>query len=163
TLAHVVDCLFWYASNLARRSATHAGSPDVAETTPLDELVDSLRSGAALLALAVDATDADGRGFHPFGMADASGFAAMGVDEMLVHGYDLAAGLGLGASYSPPTGAVERTLRRLFPWAPTVTDPWDTLLWANGRRPLGEESPDDRWLWHCAPLAEWDGTVRRVP
>jgi hypothetical protein len=92
-------------------------------------------------------------------MADASGFAAMGCDEILVHGYDLATGLDL--AYDPPAAAAEATLRRLFPWAPTDTDPWATLLWANGRAALGEQPPEKRWLWQCAPLAEWNGEIRR--
>jgi hypothetical protein len=161
TLAHAVDCVYWYASNLVRRSTVDAGSPDVDDATALPQLVDSLRSGGALLALAVDTADGDARGFHPYGMADASGFAAMGCDEVLVHGHDIARGLGV-TRYEPPVDTVERTLRRLFPWAPEDADPWTALLWANGRVALGDRPPERKWLWHCAPLDEWDGEIRRL-
>lgn len=150
TLAHVVDCLFWYASNLARRSTSVAASPDVTAATPVDELIDSTRSGGELLAVVVDVADEAARGWHSFGIADRSGFAAMGCDEVLVHGFDITAGLGLG--YRPPFDVAERTLRRLFPSAPTDTDPWATLLWANGRQALGDRPPPRRWRWRCDPL-----------
>jgi uncharacterized protein (TIGR03083 family) len=152
TLAHVVDCLFWYASNLVRRSTSVAASPDVVDATPVDELLDSMRSGAALLALAVDSADDDARGWHSYGISDRSGFAAMGCDEVLVHGWDITSGLGL--ALDPPSDVAERTLRRLFPSAPTDTDPWETLLWANGRRNLGDLAPKKRWRWQCEPLAK---------
>ena len=50
------------------------------------------------------------------GMADASGFAALACDEMLVHTADIAAVLGVG--FDPPRGVCARVLARLFPWAP---------------------------------------------
>ena len=161
TAAHIVDCLFWYAANLARRSTTDAATPDISEELPAAQLVASIPSAAALLALAVDAADDDARGWHPFGIADRSGFAAMGCDEILVHGYDIATGLGV-EDYAPPPDVAERTLRRLFPWADVDGDPWLALLRANGRS-VGDQPRDPNWLWHCAPLAEWDGQPRRMP
>jgi hypothetical protein len=67
-----------------------------------------------------------------------------------MHGNDIATGLGL--AYTPPAGVAERTLRRLFPSSPVDTDPWATLLWANGRQPLGDRVATKRWRWHPAPL-----------
>ena len=161
TLAHVSDAVGWYAANLARRSTRSAGFPDAPTSLPLTDLVDLLRSAAALLAVVVRSADPADRAWHSFGIADRSGFAAMGCDEILVHGYDLAQGLGF--DFSPPPQAVERTVRRIFPWAPgpEQADPWDALLWANGRIPLGDRPPETQWLWHCAPLEEWNGEVRR--
>jgi hypothetical protein len=55
-----------------------------------------------------------------------------------------------------------RVVRRLFPWAPTDVDPWQALRWACGRTALPDRprlGPD--WWVHCAPLAEWDGTIKR--
>ncbi|MGH2728617.1 MAG: hypothetical protein ACRDKS_16725, partial [Actinomycetota bacterium] len=52
-----------------------------------------------------------------------------------------------------------RVLARLFPWAPRDAEPWAALLWANGRAPLGDRPRQSgEWVWHCKPLAEWDGT-----
>ena len=59
-----------------------------------------------------------------------------------------------------------RVLARIFPWAPSEGDAWATLQWAAGRAPLpNRERLGTDWLWHCAPLAEWDGTrtVRQAP
>jgi acyl dehydratase len=88
------------------------------------------------------------------GQADASGFAAMACDELLVHTDDAARGLGV--PITPPHGLVRATLARLFPWAPDA-DPWPALLWCNGRVALPALPRQDRWAWHCAPLEEWDG------
>jgi hypothetical protein len=160
TLAHMVDCLFWYAASLARRSTV---AIEVPEANPAGEpavLVDSLRSGGALLAIVVAAAGADDRGWHLFGVADRSGWAAMGADEVLVHGADVAAGLGV--RFDPPSAVADHVVRRLFPWAPTDGDPWQRLLWANGRAPLGELPTSRRWRFHCAPLEEWDGSVPNI-
>ncbi|HUR50026.1 MAG TPA: hypothetical protein VMY88_10950 [Acidimicrobiales bacterium] len=161
TLAHMCDAVGWYAANLARRSTTSSGYPDAPTSWPVADLVDVLRSAAAVLAAVVRDAALSDRGHHSWGVADRSGFAAMGCDEILVHGYDLAQGLGF--EFSPPAQSVERTLRRLFPWAPGAdeADPWDALLWANGRIPLGDRPPETKWLWHCAPLNDWNGEIRR--
>jgi hypothetical protein len=76
---------------------------------------------ATVLARVVDAIPPGARGWHPMGQADASGFAAMACDELLVHSDDAARGLGV--PFAPPDGLVRATLTRLFPWAPDA-DPW---------------------------------------
>jgi len=161
TLAHIADCGTWYAANLARQSTRVVETAETSATASALVLVDTVRSSGALLAAAVIAAEPGHRGCHPFGMADRSGFAAMGCDEVIVHGADLAAGLGV--DFDPPRDVCERVLRRLFPWAPTDAEPWAALLWANGRAPLGDRPPERMWLLQCAPLEEWAGTVRRIP
>src|ERR1022692_5344159 len=160
TIAHVVSCCSWYAALLARRAG---GDVEVAEMdgqAPPPILLDAAASSAAVLAAAVRAAAPSDRAWHSFGIGDRSGFAAMGCDEILVHGGDIAAGLGL--DYAPPPDLCLRVLRRLFPWAPAAqaqASPWQALLWANGRTRLGTTPPQQKWRWHCAPLNEWDGTV----
>jgi hypothetical protein len=83
----------------------------------------------------------------------------MACDEILVHGSDIANTLHL--AYTPPPALCELVLRRLFPWAPKDVDPWQGLLWANGRRPLDDLAIDPDWVWHCAPLSDWDGSTPR--
>lgn len=160
TLAHVVRCVTNYAALLARRATGPVATPLMDTDAPVDELLDSLRSAGSVAAAVVLAAHPDDRAWHPAGSADASGVAAMACDEMLVHGGDIAGTLGV--SYEPPSRVCQRVLHRLFPWAPATTEPWPALLWANGRRSFHDRPPERDWLWHCAPLDEWDGQVHRI-
>jgi hypothetical protein len=84
----------------------------------------------------------------------------MGMDELLVHTADIAT--GLGAAFTPDEEPVRLVLDRLFPWWPRGEEPWPALLWANGRLDLpGRPSLGAAWVWHCAPVEEWDGTLPR--
>jgi uncharacterized protein (TIGR03083 family) len=160
-VAHMSGGLLWYSNDLS------AGMPELDtmdahikdDAAPAD-LVRSLLSFANVLACVIDGSGPDARGYHPAGIADASGFAAMATDEMLVHTDD--AGRGLGRDFRPPADLAEAALRRLFPWAPPDVDPWDGLKWANGRVELAGNGRLSQWRWHCAPLSEWDGTVPGV-
>jgi uncharacterized protein (TIGR03083 family) len=155
-VTHLAEGTLWYATDLAA-GPRELSTMDlrVRPTTPPPDLVATIGAFATVLARVIDATPPDTRGWHPFGLADASGFAAMGCDELLVHTDDAARGLDL--PFTPPVGLVEATLRRLFPWAPADTEPWPTLLWANGRIDLPGQERQVDWRWHCAPLEEWDG------
>ena len=159
TLAHVAGCCTWYAALLARRASgeVEVPEPDMAVGPPL--LLDITRSAAAVLAAVVEAADPADLAWHPWGIANRSGFAAMGADEILVHGSDIAAGFGL--AYDPPQDLCEAILRRIFPWAPGNGNPWIALQWANGRVNLGSRRADPDWRWHNAPLETWDGTIPR--
>ncbi|WP_336214071.1 maleylpyruvate isomerase N-terminal domain-containing protein [Nonomuraea sp. LPB2021202275-12-8] len=155
-VAHISDVLMWFSADFA------AGDLELStmelrvrpESTPVD-LVATMSTVATVLARVVDGAPAGARGWHPMGLADASGFAAMACDEMLVHTAD--ASRGVGRDFVPSEQLSDATLRRLFPWAPTDTDPWTALLWANGRADLPGQERQVGWSWHCAPLAEWDG------
>lgn len=123
-----------------------------------DDLRWALHSAALSLARTADGAPAGARGFHVDGMADAEGFLSMGLTELLVHGADAAAGLGTG--FAPDLAVCGSVVARLFPWAPTGADGWTTLLWATGRATLpGVPDVDENWMWHPAPLAEWDGSI----
>jgi uncharacterized protein (TIGR03083 family) len=159
TVMHIAQCAFWYSVDLS------AGLPELptveiqvkTEASPADA-VRTLTAAGRLLAAAVDAAAPEARGWHPAGLADPSGFAAMGCDELLVHTGDIATALGV--PFEPPTELAEATLRRLFPWAAPDVAPWPELLWANDRMDLpGRPRPGSGWVWHCAPLSEWDGQV----
>jgi uncharacterized protein (TIGR03083 family) len=154
-VTHMAEGTLWYASDLAageqRLEAMELRVP--ADLTHTD-LIRAIGAFATVLARVVDGTAPGARGWHPMGQADASGFAAMACDELLVHTDDAARGLGL--PFAPPGGLVEATLARLFPWAPGG-DPWAALLWCNGRIGLPGRPRLARWRWHCAPLEEWDG------
>lgn len=156
-VAHIADTFLWYATDLAagERELSTMDLRVRPETAPAD-LARTIDTFATVFTRVVDGTPPGARGWHPWGLADASGFAAMACDEMLVHTGDAARGLGL--PFTPSAALSRATLRRLFPWAPTDTDPWRTLLWANGRADLPGRERQATWRWHCAPLAEWDGT-----
>lgn len=151
TVAHAADCLLWYTTELAS-GPVELGTVvlDVQPDSPPAELVRTLRSFASVLAAVVDATPADGRGWHPWGVTDAAGFAGMGCDEMLVHTHDAAR--GLGCEFELPPDLARKVLTRMFPEAPADRDPARTLLWANGRAPLDDLPKLTGWRWHCAPL-----------
>jgi hypothetical protein len=161
TLDHVVSALTSYASHLANRAP--ARLPRLRKhdpEAPLEDVLSLVPTAAAVLAAVARSSAPAVRAFHPAGMADPEGFLAMGCDEMLVHTGDIAAGLRV--TFTPAPELCARVVARLFPWAPADTEPWATLLWANGRALLGDRPRlDPDWHWHCAPLSEWDGTVKR--
>jgi hypothetical protein len=79
----------------------------------------------------------------------------MGCVETLLHGEDIAQGLGL--SIDPPREVCARVLARLFPEAAhdlTNLDPWAALLWSTGRIELPGHPRLEQWRWHGSPLAE---------
>ena len=161
-LAHATAGVLWYSVDIwapVDDAAFEIGSRGDA---PPAVILTSLRGAARTCAAAIDAAPPGTRGYHPAGSPDPSGFAAMACDELLVHGDDAARGLGTRLDLDAALAG--RVLARLFPWHPAGTDPWQTLLWANGRLDLpGAVSQRGRWRWHCAPLDEWDGRPPPAP
>jgi len=155
-VAHIGETLLWYATDLA-------GGPDELSTMDLRvrpteepaQLIATLEVFGSVLAHVVDGVTPGQRGFHPDGLADATGFAAMACDELLVHTRDAA--LGLGLDYEPSEVLSRAVVRRLFPWAPGDVDPWEALLWANGRIELPGHPRLVGWHRHAAPLTEGPG------
>jgi len=155
-VAHIPEVLLWYATDLSA-GTTELSTMDlkIRPTDDPEQLVRTITAFSTVLGLVVDGTQPGDRGWHPDGLADAAGFAAMGCDEILVHTYDAARGLGL--EFEPPEVLSQGVLRRLFPWAPRDTDTWETLLWGNGRLELDGRPRQVHWHRHPAPLSEWDG------
>jgi hypothetical protein len=157
-VAHAAEACLWYAIDLTAagkdfQSVEHRVRTD---TDPVD-VVDTLAAYAQVLAAVIETSPNTARGFHPFGTADPSGFAAMACDEMLIHTDDAARGLGV--AFLPDPDLAAGVLRRLFPWVTTITEPWAQLRWANGRTDFADQRRLSAWAWHCAPLDEWDGTM----
>ncbi len=130
TAGHVGECLVSYAAQLVARPA--AGWVRFETTTEADaspaEVLEVALAGGRILAATVRATPADAQAYHPYGTADPEGFAGMGCIEALVHGHDIARGLGL-APLDPPRA-----------------------VWATGRGEVPGQSPVTSWRWRCAPL-----------
>ncbi|MEO3745249.1 maleylpyruvate isomerase N-terminal domain-containing protein [Plantactinospora sp. B5E13] len=119
------------------------------------EMLEFVRAGGGLLAAAVRTTPAQVRAYHPSGMADPGGFAAMGCVEVLTHGQDIADGLGV--RLDPPRDICARVLTRLFPDTPAELldlDPWTVLQWSVGRLDLPGHPRLEKWRWHGAPVEE---------
>lgn len=159
TVEHVASGVWKYALYLSSGASRFVAleTSAFADATS-DDLLWALHSTAASLAATAAGAPAGARGFHVDGMADAEGFLSMGCTEIPAHGADAAAGLGL--DFAPDEDLCRRVVTRLFPWAPAETDGWETLLWATGRGALPGQSPvGDCWMWHPAPLADWDGSI----
>lgn len=150
TVAHVAGALTKYTLYLA--AATTRWSPLVtnahAQASP-DTLLDGVEIGAASLVFVASHVDDATRGYHAWGMSDRSASLARGAEEVLVHGWDVAQGLGL--AFDPPAEVCAAVVARRYPWAGDAADPWATLLVASGR------TDEPAWTPVEGPLEEWDG------
>src|SRR5579875_846745 len=130
TLAHMADACNWYAALLARRATADVEVGTVDQTWQPRVMLDALTSAASVLDAGVAAADPADRGWwHGRGAPDRTGLAAMGCDEVLVHGFDIAT--SFACEYEPPGDLCAGVVRRLFPWAPprdVERRPWATLL-----------------------------------
>ena len=102
TAEHAAHCLHTYAMQLASRTPAHYVSffSRALKVSTNAQVLELLEASGRLLSAVVRAAKPTDRGFHPFGSADAEGTAGMGCIELLVHGSDIAAGLGL--PFEPP-------------------------------------------------------------
>lgn len=113
------------------------------------ELLRVVHAAAQLLVAAVGTAPDDARAWH-WGPADRSGFAAMGIGELLVHTFDIASGLGVG--WRPPAALAEIVLARLMPDV-APGDAGAVLLWATGRIELDGRPHAGGWRWRAAVSA----------
>jgi hypothetical protein len=163
TVEHMADDLFAYAGQLGPRRPPRetyvpfawkrrSGGPALTIFTDADTenagLVQVFEACGAFLTALVATAPPGTRAWHPMGLADPEGFAAMGVVEVLVHMRDVAAGLEFG--WTPPEELCDRVLHRLFPDAPAGTPRWETLLWATGRGEVAGRERLGEWRWHAA-------------
>lgn len=152
TAEHIGDCLLSYAGQLvaqpdgryvrflakANEDATAAEALEFAET------------GGRILVATVRSAPDTVRAYHPSGMADPAGFAGMGSVEMMLHGEDIAQGLGV--VLDPPRDLCSRVLARMFPHVPVDDlDPWDRLRWYTGRLAIADRPKPARWHWTSTP------------
>ncbi|KUF19936.1 acetyltransferase [Streptomyces silvensis] len=155
TAEHIVSDFTAYAAQLTGRTAgTGTYVPmeiRLDAGTGADGAVRCVEASAGLLAAVVRTTPPGVRGWHPFpyGSADAAGFAAMGVVELVLHTYDILRAFAV--PYEPPAGLPAAVLARQFPHVPPARDgedPWRVLLWATGRADRAGHPRKDRWRWH---------------
>jgi uncharacterized protein (TIGR03083 family) len=155
TAEHLGDCLLSYAAQVVAQPATRYVrfiATAEKDTTPT-EVLEFAATAAGLLAAAVRTTPPSARAYHPTGMTDPEGFAGMGCVEALVHGEDIARGLGVAVD--PPRDLCSRVLARMFPQASAESadlDPWTGLLWATNRLELPGLEEQQGWRWRGTPL-----------
>lgn len=159
TVTHIGEALAFYAMSLASRVQDNPGSRGLRLLEgSVEAAAGQVESGAAVLARVAESTPAETRAFHPTGSPDAEAFLGMGCVEILLHGHDVVA--GTEAEFDPEDDLCRRILGRLFPWAPTDTPGWVTLLWATGRGKLeNQDYLGESWVWHNDLLSEWEGSI----
>ncbi|MGF0168919.1 maleylpyruvate isomerase N-terminal domain-containing protein [Streptomyces koyangensis] len=148
TAAHIAHDLLAYAGQVTARP-TGAYLPfdlAVRPGTAPREVLQVVTACAGLLSSALATADPGLRAWH-WGPCDRSGFAAMGVAEVLLHTYDITQGLGV--PWLPPAPLSTKVLHRLFPDAPPG-DPTQVLLWCTGRGELGDRPRRASWSWQAA-------------
>ncbi|SCG54260.1 maleylpyruvate isomerase mycothiol-dependent enzyme family protein [Micromonospora coxensis] len=156
TAEHIGDCLLSFAGQLVARPQERyvrfMANADK-DASPA-EVLEFAEAGARILAATVRTSGPTVRAYHPTGRADPEGFAAMGCAETLLHGDDVARGLGL--AIDPPRDVCARVLTRLFPEAAQElagVDPWAALRWSTGRIELPGRPRPAQWRWRGAPLS----------
>lgn len=150
TAEHLGDTLVSFAAQLvARPDSRFVRFMAVAEEdASADEVLEMVLTGSGLLAAVLRTAGPDARAFHPSGVADTEGFAGMGCVEVLVHGEDVARGLGV--EIDPPRDVCARVLARMFPHVAhqvAGVDPWDGLRWATHRLELEGLPSQSDWQW----------------
>jgi hypothetical protein len=161
TVEHVLDDLLAYSLQVAGRVADDylpvvgsGGGPDVvrvARDAGVAGLAASLEAMAELLAAQVQVHPRTTRAWHPDGVTDPGGFAAMGVCEIVVHAWDVLSALDEEVA-DLPEDLCAGVLDRLFPGTPDVGTFQDRLLWQTGREELAGHGRLSTW--------RWDPTVR---
>jgi hypothetical protein len=152
TADHISSDFAHYAAQIIGQPRDHyvKFSFDTSRATTPDELREVVRVAGGILAAAVRTASPDCLGWHPHGYFTPAGFAAIGAAEGLVHGHDIAAGLGM--AWSPKPQLCAQVLSTVFPDAErrTGATALTTLLIQTGRdeRPQGE--PPRRWNYSAA-------------
>jgi uncharacterized protein (TIGR03083 family) len=150
---HLGDSLFAQAAQLVA-GPLHDWVPAEVRTEAVEpaQLLRVIDACAGLLRVAAAAARPELRAWHPCGIADPSGWIAMGLAEGLVHTWDITA--TLGSDWSPPRDLAAQAIARLFPNAP-AGDPSDVLLWCSGRIALPDRPRQGAdWRWHTSVPGE---------
>lgn len=160
TVSHICDDLLFYALQLSGAHppqtsyVEYVDPPAWREGGPASVLypdpatgtrgiLSCLDAAGGLLSAVVATAPNSHRGYHPAGVSNASGFAAMGIAEVVLHGFDILTAHGV--DYQADGAIVARVLDRIFPDAARSLDAWTDLLRATGRHP---ESTTTNWRWN---------------
>ena len=158
--AHVGDCFLGYAMQLTGNPPSLDNYVKLLEPTPVRDggpmvlvyplpeagtsgVISMLDATGGVLAAVVEVTAPSVRGYHPAGVSDASGFAAMGIVELILHAFDILSAHEV--SFRADDAIARAVLERIFPQAELAANPWDELLRLSGRVP---ETRGTHWRWY---------------
>lgn len=162
TLAHLLDDFGFYAMQLSGVNPPQTDYVALLEPAPWREgsppivfwpdpetgtrgILSTLDAVGGLLVAVTATAPPDRRGFHPWGMADRTGFAAMGIVEAVAHAHDILS--AHDRTYAADADVCARVLDRLFPHAGRTDNPWLDLLAATGRTP---QTRGSSWRWDAS-------------
>jgi hypothetical protein len=148
TADHAVDCVyapaFFLASRRTDRYPDMGADMSLGDTATPRQLVERLSVATRVLAGVVRDAAPDSRSVifrRPSVLLGApTDFVPRGALELILHGHDVCAGLGV--QFTPPTALTRRLREHTRPWPlwtvawnglPDTDDPWDDLLVASGR------------------------------
>lgn len=148
TAEHLGDCLMSYAAQLVVQPADRYVEfvASVTEGAGPAEVLEFVQASGGFLVAVLRTALPGARAFHPTGVTGPAGFAALGCVETLLHGQDIAR--GLGRELDPPRAVCGRVLAARFPQAAAgleATDPWLALQWATGRAGIPGRPPSTEW------------------
>jgi hypothetical protein len=148
TAAHVAHDLLAYAGQLAARpdDAYLPFDLRVRDDASVRDLLRIVTAAGRLLSNTLTTSEPTARAWH-WGPTDLSGFAALGVNETLMHTFDITTGLRI--AWQPPERLCTAVLARLFPDAPPG-DPVRVLLWSTGRADLPGRPRLTSWVLKAA-------------
>lgn len=159
TVAHLLDDLGSYAMQLScrhRHGDTYTRLVETRFAAPpapsflfwpepeggTGAIVDCVDAVGGLLVAVVATAPPERRGWHPYGSSDAAGFAAMGITEAALHGWDILK--AHNRVFETDVAVIDRVLARIFPTVARTADPWQDLLTATGRT---ENTCGRTWRW----------------
>lgn len=134
TADHIAGDFAHYAGQVVGQPENHyvKFSFDTSRAETGLELAEVVSVAGALLVAAARTGSSDSRGWHPHGLFSPSGFAAIGAAEALVHGHDIASGLGM--EWEPDPQSCRQVLEAVFPAVADASSPFEQLLHQTGRR-----------------------------
>jgi len=147
TAEHIADCHVSYALLVAGRRTDSYLPIDLTLSGRVEPraIIEVLEGTGALLSAVLATSPADAVVWHPYGRADLSAVAGMGIIETLVHTWDITQTLGV--DFTPTDEVCAQVVLRMFPEAEVGDDPWQTLLWATGRAELPGRPQRGDWQW----------------
>jgi hypothetical protein len=155
TADHIASVFMHYAAQVMGRSRDHYvkfGFDTSRAETP-NELREVVAVAGGLFSMAVGTAAPDAVSWHPHGYFTPAGFAAAGSAEALIHGADIATGLGL--AWSPEPGLCEQVLGMVFPDAEREpgASALAALLAQAGRDQRSAGEPARAWSYSAAAVA----------